>query len=94
MSKTVVSNFGTFTDKELEILKKGVRELSDVFTMQEAQRETVKSIIDEIYEELKLPKKLIRKIAKTYHKQNYAEVVAENQEFELFVEGIVDQNQP
>lgn len=94
MSKTVISNFGTFTDKELETLKKGVKELSDVYTMQEAQRETVKSIIDEIYEELKLPKKLIRKIAKTYHKQNYAEVVAENQEFELFVEGIVDQNQP
>lgn len=94
MSKTVVSNFGTFTDKELETLKKGVKELSDVYTMQEAQRETVKSIIDELYEELKLPKKLIRKISKTFHKQNFSEVVAENQEFELFVEGIVDQNQP
>ena len=94
MSKTVVSNFGTFTDKELETLKKGVKELSDVYTMQEAQRETVKSIIDELYEELKLPKKLIRKIAKTFHKQNFSQVVAENQEFELFVEGIVDQNQP
>ncbi len=94
MSKTVVSNFGTFTDKELEILKKGVKELSDVFSMQEAQRETAKSIIDELYEELQLPKKLIRKIAKTFHKQNFSEVVAENQEFELFVEGIVDFDQP
>lgn len=94
MSKTVVSNFGTFTDKELETLKKGVKELSDVYTMQEAQRETAKSIIDELYEELKLPKKLIRKISKVFHKQNFSQVVAENQEFELFVEGIVDQNQP
>ena len=94
MSKTVISNFGTFTDKELETLKKGVKELSDVYTMQEAQRETAKSIIDELYEELKLPKKLIRKISKVFHKQNFSEVVAENQEFELFVEGIVDQNQP
>jgi putative protein kinase ArgK-like GTPase of G3E family len=94
MSKTVVSSFGTFTTDELDTLKKGMRELSDVYTMQEAQRDTVKSIIDELYQELKIPKKLIRKISKTYHKQNFSEVVAEQQELELFFEGIVDQNQP
>ncbi len=91
MTKTVVSNFGTFTDKELEILKKGIKEMSDVFTMQEAQRETLKEIIDSMYEELKIPKRIIRKIAKTYHKRNYDEVVVENEEFSLLYEGVLEE---
>ena len=33
-------------------------------------------------------KKIIRKIAKTYHKQNYNEQITENEEFSLFYEGI------
>lgn len=87
MSKTVVSSFGTFTTDELDTLKKGMRELSDVYTMQEAQRDTVKSIIDELYEELKIPRNLLKKLAKTYHKRNFSSVSMENSEFELLYEG-------
>lgn len=88
MGNTVASTFGTFTEQELEKLKKGIREMSDVMTMMEAQRETMKNIIDDVYDELKIPKKIIRKIAKTYHKQNFSEQRTENEEFELFYEGI------
>lgn len=90
MSKTVASTFGTFTEEELKILKNGMKELSDVFTMQESQREVVKEIINSVYEELKIPKKIIRKLAKTYHKSNFSEVVADNEEFELLYEGVVE----
>lgn len=92
MTKTVASTFGTFTDAELAILKKGLKELSDVMTMQEAQRDTLKEIINSVYDELKIPKKIIRKMAKTYHKSNYSEVVAEQEEFELLYEGIISEN--
>lgn len=88
MTTTVASSFGNFSDKELEKLKKSVREMSDVMTMMEAQRETMKNIINDVYDELKIPKKIIRKIAKTYHKQNYNEQITENEEFSLFYEGI------
>ena len=93
MSKTVVSSFGTFTNKELDALKSGMKELSDVFTMQESQREVVKEIIDRVHEELKIPKKIIRKMANTWHKRNYNEVVAEQQEFEALYEGVISDNQ-
>jgi hypothetical protein len=90
MSKTVVSTFGTFSDKELETLKKGIKEMSDIFTMQEAQRDALKEAINHIYEELKIPKRIIRKVAKTYHMRNYSEVVVENEEFALFYEGVTE----
>jgi hypothetical protein len=92
MTKTVASTFGTFTNQELDTLKKGRRELSDVMTMMDSQREVLKDIINSVHDELKIPKKIIRKMAKTYYKKNYNEVVAEQEEFELLYEGIVSQN--
>jgi hypothetical protein len=90
MSNTIVSTFGTFTDQEITKLKKSLREMSDVFSMQEAQRETLKAILDDAYDELKIPKKILRKLAKTYHKRNFSEVSIENEEFELLYTGVVD----
>jgi Transcriptional regulator DsbA len=92
MSKTVASTFGTFDEEQLKILKSGLKELSDVFTMQESQKEVVKEIVGNLNEELKIPKKIISKLARTYHKRNYSEVVAEQEEFELLFEGITEEN--
>lgn len=92
MTKSVASTFGTFTDEELKVLKKGLSEISDVMTMREAQSDTLKEIVNHLYEELKIPKKLIKKMANTYHKRNYNEVVAEQEEFELLYEGIILEN--
>lgn len=89
MTTTVASAFGTFTDDELKKLKKGLSELSDVMTMKQAQNDTMKEIIAALNEELNIPKKLIRKMAVVYHKSNYSEVVAEQEEFELLFEGIL-----
>lgn len=91
MTKTVVSTFGTFDDGQLKVLKSGLKEMSDVMTMMESQREVMKDIINTMYDELKIPKKIIRKMGKTYHKSNYNEVVAEQEEFELLYEGIVSE---
>lgn len=88
MGNAVSSTFGNFSEEELNKLKKSIREMSDVMTMMDAQKDTMKSIIDDVYDELKIPKKIIRKIAKTYHKQNFSEQQTENEEFELFYEGI------
>ena len=90
MTITVASTFGTFTDEELNKLKKGLAELSDVMTMKQAQSDTMKEIVSALHEELNLPKKMIRKLAVTYHKANYSEVVAEQEEFEALFSGIIE----
>lgn len=89
----VASTFGTFTEEQLKILKNGIKELSDVYTMMEAQKDTEKAIIESVYDELKIPKKIIKKVARAYHKRNYASVVAEQEEFQLFYEGVVSEQQ-
>lgn len=89
----VASTFGNFTEEQLKVLKNGIKELSDVYTMMEAQKDTEKSIIDSVYEELNIPKKIIKKVARAYHKRNYASVVAEQEEFQLFYEGIASEQQ-
>lgn len=93
MGNVVASTFGTYSSDELVKLKKGIREMSDVMSMMDAQRDTLKSIIDELYDEVKIPKKIIRKLAKAYHKQNFSQQVVENEEFELFYEGITGTNE-
>jgi len=90
MTKTVASAFGNFDEGQLETLKGGLKELSNVFTMQESQKEVLKDIINNLHEELKIPKKLINKLAKTYHKRNYEETSLENQEFELLYESVTE----
>ena len=87
-TKTVASTFGNFDEDQLKTLKGGLKELSDVFTMQESQKEVVKDIVTSLHEELKIPKKLINKLARTYHKRNYEETSHENQEFEMLYESI------
>lgn len=89
---TVASTFGTFTEKELSLLKSSLRELSDVYTMIEAEKDTEKGIIDRANEELSIPKSLIRRLAKTYHKKNYSSVSIENEEFALLYEGVVGES--
>ena len=56
MTTVVSSTFGTLTEEQLRILKNGMKEMSDVFTMQESQREVIKDILDNLYEELKISK--------------------------------------
>lgn len=93
MSTAVVSSFGTFTDEELNTLKKGLREFSDVKTMMDSQKEVMKDIVNNLYDELKIPKKIIRKMGVTYHKKNFSEVTAENEEFSLLYEGIISKTE-
>lgn len=92
MTTTVASTFGTFSEKELKVLKDAIKELSDVYTMIDAQKDTEKDIINTVFDELKIPKKILRKLAKVYHKRNYAEVTLENEEFGVLYEGVVNPN--
>lgn len=70
------------TPNELLKLEAALKDMSTSMTRVEAERDLQKNIIGDICEELNLNKKVFRKLAKTYHKQNFADEVASHQEFE------------
>lgn len=91
MSKSVVSAFGTFDEKQLKLLKDSLSNLCDIYTMMDAQKDAAKEVIDNVFEELKIPKSLVRKMAKTYYKANFYSVVSENEEFETLYNEAVNE---
>lgn len=90
--KTIESIFGTLTEEQITTLKNGIREMSDLMTIMDSQRESMKEVISRLFEEVNIPKKIIRKMAKTYHKGNYSEVVMEDSEFQTIYEGVIDES--
>jgi len=70
------------TPNELLKLEAALKDMSTSMTRVEAERDLQKNVIGDICEELNLNKKVFRKLAKTYHKQNFADEVASHQEFE------------
>ena len=68
------------TEQKTE-LHKAIREISDSMTRTEAERDLIKEIVKDQSDQLQIPKKVISKIAKTFHRQNLAQEVAEHEEF-------------
>lgn len=75
---------------QLKRLKDAIRELDIAMTQIDNQKDHMKQIIDDLNGELDIEKKLVRKMAKTYHKQNFATVKMENGEFEAFYENVIE----
>ena len=73
---------------DLGKVKKGLQEISDSLTRAEAERDYVKDAIKAIADENGLQKKIVAKMAKVYHKQNYSEVVTEAEEFQRMYEKV------
>lgn len=69
-----------FSDEMKKKLRNGIVEVSNSKLRQESERDFQKDVIDRLHEELEIDKKHIRQVATLYHKQNYAEVLAQNEE--------------
>jgi hypothetical protein len=68
-------------------LKGAIQEISNSMTRMEAERDLIKEIIKEQSDQFQIPKKILAKIAKTYHKQNLTQEVEEHEDFvELYEE--------
>ena len=72
-----------------EKLLKVLRECSGAMTRMEGERDYIKESVTEICNQLQLPKKLVTRMVKVYHKQNYDEDVATHEQFETLYETIV-----
>ena len=71
--------------KLLDVLK----ECSGAMTRMEGEKDYIKESVAAIAKDLQLPKRLVNKLVKVYHKQNYDEEVATHEQFESLYETIV-----
>lgn len=65
-----------------------LQEISNSLTRVEAERDLIKEVLQKMQDECEIPKRLGRKLAKTYHKRNYEEEVAEQADFQTIYENV------
>ena len=87
---TIQTLFGTFNDEQLKQLKGAITEINEHQDSIKLKQTLIKEIIDVTYDNLKIPKKLIKRMAKVYLNQSLQEEVAEFKEFEALFEGITE----
>lgn len=71
-------------------IKDALQEISNSMTRIEAERDLIKDIKADLFEEFKevLSKKQIARMARVYHKQNFEEEVASHEQFEMLYEEV------
>ena len=90
MTNQVTTLYGTFDEKQLRSLKGYVEEIGVCMSRNKATAESMADIINIAYDELKIPKKIIKRMAKVQHNQSLQSEVAEFKEFEALFESIRD----
>lgn len=77
------------SDSDRKKLYDAIKECSNSMTRIAAEKDLIKEAVKHVCEELKLPKRLVNRLVKVYHKQNYDEEVATHEQFEQLYETIV-----
>lgn len=75
--------------EEKKKLKNTILELNDSMTRTAAEKELQKQAIDEIFDQLGVDKKIVRRMAKVYYKANYNTETEEENMFRDFYEGVI-----
>jgi hypothetical protein len=84
-----VVEFPQLNDPKIaESVRKGLQDISNQMTMIEGYRSAIKAAIDALSEEFDLPKKLIRQMSRTYHRQTFETEVQEKDAFEQTYEKV------
>jgi hypothetical protein len=82
--------FGSFDDDALKKLKGYVDEAVLHMHKNDSNNAAIKDIIELAYDELKIPKKILKRMAKTQHKNSFQTELAESKEFEALYESMVE----
>lgn len=89
MSVKQVSVNALSNPADREKLFKVIQECSNSMTRVDGEKDFVKESIDAISKDLQLPKKLVARLVKVYHKQNYDEEIATHEQFEQIYETVI-----
>jgi hypothetical protein len=87
---TVQTLFGTFDDVQLKALKGAIDEINVSMRLIEVQNNQIKDIVDAMHDSLKVPKKIVKRMAKVHFNQSLETEIAEFKEFEALFEGITE----
>jgi hypothetical protein len=77
------------SEPDKEKLFKVIKECSDSMARQDAEKDFVRESISETSKTMQLPKKLVARLVKVYHNQNFDEEVAVHEQFETLYETVV-----
>lgn len=69
----------------------GIKEISNQWAVVDGYKNSVKDILETLSEKHELPKKYLRRLARTYHNQTFEAQQSENDEFSILYETIVEQ---
>lgn len=79
----------SLSQEEKDRLLKAIKEMSNSLARAEGEREYVSEATKKISDDVKLSKKLVSKLVKVYHKQNFEEEIAIHNEFEDLYKALV-----
>lgn len=85
---TIQTLFGTYSDEQLKALKAAIEEINNSQRQIESQNNQIKDIVDATYDKFKIPKKIIKKLAKAQFTQSIQAETAEFNEFVALFEGM------
>lgn len=77
------------SEPDKEKLYKIIKECSDSMARIDGEQDFIRESIAETAKNMQLPKKLVSRLVKVYHKQNYDEEVAVHEQFETLYESVV-----
>lgn len=86
----VTTLYGSFDENQLKSIRDALSEISNEMTVIDSHKEAIKDVIDALYDNFKIPKKVLRRMAKTHHKQSFQEEVTEDNEFEALYLGMTE----
>jgi hypothetical protein len=87
---TVITLYGSFDENQLKSIRDALSEISNEMTVIDSHKEAIKDVIDALHDNFKIPKKVLRRMAKTHHKQSFQEEVTEDNEFEALYIGMTE----
>jgi hypothetical protein len=87
---TVITLYGSFDENQLKSIRDALSEISNEMTSIDSHKEAIKDVIDALHDNFKIPKKVLRRMAKTHHKQSFQEEVTEDNEFEALYIGMTE----
>ena len=82
--------FGSFDDEQLKKLKGYIEEVVVHMNRNASNAEAIKDIVNAANDELKVPKKIIKRMAKVQFNNSFQTEVAESKEFEALFESMQD----
>jgi hypothetical protein len=87
---TVQTLFGSLDETQLKALKGAIEEINVSMQQIEFKNNEIKDIVDVTFDSLKVPKKIIKRMAKVYYNQSIQTEIDEFKDFEALFEAITE----